>query len=79
MRKPVIVLIIIALVAFYASLFVVQEGERGIVLRFGKVLRDSENKPQVFAPGLHLKFRLSKRLRCWMPVSRPWTTRPIAL
>ncbi len=28
MRKPVIVLIIIALVAFYASLFVVQEGER---------------------------------------------------
>ncbi len=55
MRKPVIVLIIIALVAFYASLFVVQEGERGIVLRFGKVLRDSENKPQVFAPGLHFK------------------------
>ncbi|PZD57787.1 protease modulator HflC [Pantoea ananatis] len=55
MRKPVIVLIIIALVAFYSSLFVVQEGERGIVLRFGKVLRDSENKPQVFAPGLHFK------------------------
>ncbi len=26
-----------------------------IVLRFGKVLRDSENKPQVFAPGLHFK------------------------
>lgn len=55
MRKPVIVLIIIALVALYASLFVVQEGERGIVLRFGKVLRDGENKPQVFAPGLHFK------------------------
>lgn len=55
MRKPVIVIIIIALVAIYASLFVVQEGERGIVLRFGKVLRDSENKPQVFAPGLHFK------------------------
>ena len=55
MRKPVIVVIIIALVAIYASLFVVQEGERGIVLRFGKVLRDSENKPQVFAPGLHFK------------------------
>jgi len=54
MRKPVIVVIIIA-VAIYASLFVVQEGERGIVLRFGKVLRDSENKPQVFAPGLHFK------------------------
>ncbi|MBA2816480.1 protease modulator HflC [Candidatus Pantoea persica] len=55
MRKPVIVVIIVVLVALYASLFVVQEGERGIVLRFGKVLRDDENKPQVFEPGLHMK------------------------
>ena len=37
MRKPIIFLIIVVLVALYASLFVVQEGERGIVLRFGKV------------------------------------------
>ncbi len=55
MRKPIIAVIIVVLVALYASLFVVQEGERGIVLRFGKVLRDSENKPQVYAPGLHFK------------------------
>ncbi|MHA6312778.1 MULTISPECIES: protease modulator HflC [Pantoea] len=55
MRKPIIVLIIVVLVALYASLFVVQEGQRGIVLRFGKVLRDNENKPQVFEPGLHFK------------------------
>ena len=55
MRKPLILLIIVVLVVLYASLFVVQEGERGIVLRFGKVLRDDENKPLVFAPGLHFK------------------------
>lgn len=55
MRKPLIVLIIVVLVGLYASLFVVQEGQRGIVLRFGKVLRDNENKPLVFAPGLHFK------------------------
>lgn len=55
MRKPVIVVIIIALVALYASMFVVKEGERGITLRFGKVVRDDENKPQVYTPGLHLK------------------------
>ncbi|MGK3144200.1 protease modulator HflC [Pantoea sp. C2G6] len=55
MRKPILFLIIVVLVALYASLFVVQEGQRGIVLRFGKVLRDDENKPQVFAPGLHFK------------------------
>lgn len=32
-----------------------KEGERGITLRFGKVLRDDENKPLVYAPGLHFK------------------------
>ncbi len=33
----------------------VKEGERGITPRFGKVLRDDENKPLVYAPGLHFK------------------------
>lgn len=55
MRKSLVALLIVVLVVLYTSLFVVQEGQRGIVLRFGKVLRDDENKPQVFAPGLHFK------------------------
>ncbi|CAJ0990775.1 protease modulator HflC [Pantoea sp. Nvir] len=55
MRNPLVVAIIVVMVSLYASLFVVQEGERGIMLRFGKVLRDGENKPQVYAPGLHMK------------------------
>lgn len=55
MRKSFLLIVVVVLVALYASLFVVQEGERGIVLRFGKVLRDSENKPLVFEPGLHFK------------------------
>lgn len=55
MRKSFLLIVVVVLVALYASLFVVQEGERGIVLRFGKVLRDSENKPLVYAPGLHFK------------------------
>jgi Membrane protease subunits, stomatin/prohibitin homologs len=55
MRKPIIGVVIVALVVLYASLFVVQEGQRGIVLRFGKVVRDDENKPLVYAPGLHFK------------------------
>ncbi|WP_075182750.1 protease modulator HflC [Pantoea sp. 1.19] len=55
MRKPLVILLIIVLVVLYASLFVVQEGQRGIVMRFGKVLRDDENKPMIYAPGLHLK------------------------
>lgn len=55
MRKPLIVVLIVVLMVLYTSMFVVQEGQRGIVMRFGKVLRDNENKPLVYAPGLHFK------------------------
>ena len=51
MRKSVIAIIVIVLVVLYMSVFVVKEGERGITLRFGKVLRDDENKPLVYARG----------------------------
>ncbi|CAQ86165.1 MULTISPECIES: protease modulator HflC [Photorhabdus] len=55
MRKSFIVIIVAVLVALYTSVFVVHEGQRGIVLRFSKVVRDAENKPIVYAPGLHFK------------------------
>lgn len=55
MRKPLLLIVAVILMVLYASLFVVQEGQRGIVLRFGKVLRDNENKPLIYAPGLHFK------------------------
>lgn len=62
MRKPIIILVVV-LIAFYASLFVVQEGQRGIVMRFGKVLRDDDNKPLVFTPGLHFKIPLLETVK----------------
>ncbi|WP_250217607.1 SPFH domain-containing protein, partial [Escherichia coli] len=43
------------LVVFSLLVFVVKEGERVIPVRFGKVLRDDENKPLVYEPGLHFK------------------------
>ncbi|WP_413492713.1 protease modulator HflC [Morganella psychrotolerans] len=55
MRKYLAVIVILVLGVLYASVFAVQQTERGIVLRFGKVLRDSDNKPIVYEPGLHLK------------------------
>ncbi|PHM74886.1 protease modulator HflC [Xenorhabdus kozodoii] len=55
MRNSLIVAIIAVLVVLYSSIFTVKEGERGIVLRFGKVIRDAENKPVIYEPGLHFK------------------------
>ncbi|MGL4958942.1 MAG: protease modulator HflC, partial [Plesiomonas sp.] len=55
MNKFVIPAVIVAVLIGSSSLFVVPEGERGIMLRFGKVKRDSQDVVQVYNPGLHLK------------------------
>lgn len=55
MRKSLIVIVLAILAVAYASIFIVPQTDRGIVLRFGKVLRDSENKPIIYEPGLHFK------------------------
>ncbi|ABF14085.1 protease modulator HflC [Candidatus Palibaumannia cicadellinicola] len=55
MNKPLILIVTIVYLMLCASLFVVQEGQRGIVLRFGKVLRDRDEKPLIYNPGLHIK------------------------
>lgn len=54
MHKIIFSLIFTVLLS-YSSIFVVQEGQRGIVLRFGKVLRENNNQAIIFFPGLHLK------------------------
>ncbi|MBI6549283.1 protease modulator HflC [Xenorhabdus lircayensis] len=55
MRKSFAFAIAAVLVVLYSSIFIVYEGQRGIMLRFGKVMRDSENKPLVYQPGPHFK------------------------
>lgn len=37
------------------SLFAIQEGHKGIILRFGKVLRDTNKQAFIYNPGLHMK------------------------
>lgn len=54
-KTIMLIIVMIVLMVLCASLFVVQEGQRGIVLCFGKVLRDSDNNPLIYNPGLHIK------------------------
>jgi membrane protease subunit HflC len=62
--KNFIALIIVALgLLIFGSLFVVEEGNRAIVIQFGKVQRDSETgDTTVFEPGLHLKLPFFDRV-----------------
>ena len=55
MRKFVLPIIFIMIAVVYSSIVVVTEGTRGIMLRFGKVQRDADNKVAIYNPGLHFK------------------------
>lgn len=49
------IIFVFVLFMLYMSFFSVQEIEKGIILRFGKVVRDKEKKPILYNPGLHIK------------------------
>lgn len=55
MRKYLTPVIIVLIAVIYSSIVIVAEGTRGIMLRFGKVHRDTDNKVMVYNPGLHFK------------------------
>ncbi|ATW46036.1 protease modulator HflC [Glaesserella parasuis] len=63
MRK--LLLPVLSVVAFilFQSVVVVQEGQRGIMLRFNKVYRDADNKVIVYEPGLHFKVPVIDQLK----------------
>lgn len=63
MRKLLIPVIIVAIVVSLMSVFIVNEGERGIVIRFGRVLKDNNDLAQIYQPGLHFKMPMFDRVR----------------
>ncbi|MDN2480096.1 protease modulator HflC [Vibrio agarivorans] len=62
MRKLMIPVLVVALALLLMSLFVVQEGERGMVIRFGRVL-DDNGVSRIYEPGLHFKMPLFDRVK----------------
>ncbi|KJR34136.1 HflC protein [Vibrio navarrensis] len=63
MRKLMIPVLVIALASLLMSLFVIPEGERGIVVRFGRILKDNNEIARIYEPGLHFKMPLFDRVR----------------
>ncbi|WP_113906980.1 protease modulator HflC [Aliidiomarina celeris] len=61
--KNFVLVIIVALAALlYSSLFTIAEGERGIVIRFGKVAQSETGGALVYQPGLHFKMPFIERI-----------------
>lgn len=56
MKNVIAVLVIVAIALGLSSVFVIKEGQRAIVVQFGKVQRDADTgMPTVYEPGLHFK------------------------
>ncbi|MBY5923055.1 protease modulator HflC [Ferrimonas balearica] len=58
MRPISLILLVAVLFAGFSSLFVVEEGERAIVKRFGVIQKDENGQNRVYEPGLRLKVPL---------------------
>ncbi|MDX1304500.1 protease modulator HflC [Photobacterium sp.] len=64
MRKLMIPVVVIFIALLLMSVFVVREGERGIVVRFGRILKDANTEVvHIYKPGLHFKVPLFDRVR----------------
>ncbi len=56
-------IILIACFVLFNSLFIIREGNVGIVTRFGAVVRTSDAELNIFQPGLHLKIPFIDKVR----------------
>lgn len=63
MRNFSSILLIVAVLMSFSSVFVVTEGQRAIVLLFSKVQKDSEDNAVVYGPGLHFKVPFFSQVR----------------
>ena len=63
MKNFLLGLIAVGVFVATSSVFVVQEGERGIVFQFSKIQRTAEGSIRVFEPGLHFKLPLVETVR----------------
>ncbi|MDD9195147.1 protease modulator HflC [Aliivibrio sp. S3MY1] len=62
MRKLMIPTLIVVIAIFLMSLFVIPEGERGIVTRFGRLIKDNNEITRIYEPGLHFKMPMFDRV-----------------
>jgi membrane protease subunit HflC len=64
MKNFIIALIVLFLVLTVSSVFVVSEGQRGIVFQFTKIKRDADTGEMIiYEPGLHLKIPFINNVR----------------
>ncbi len=62
MKNFSIIIVILLSMLTVSSIFVINEGERGIVFQFSKIKRDAAGEMRIYEPGLHFKIPLIERV-----------------
>ncbi|MCK5817645.1 MAG: protease modulator HflC [Psychromonas sp.] len=53
--NKILILVVLCIVVLSSSTFVINEGNRGIVMRFSKIKRGADKIPLIYKPGLYFK------------------------
>src|SRR5258708_7700252 len=56
-------ILLVVILLLYSSAYVVQEGQRGLLLRLGEIVRNSDGKVEVLYPGLGFKTPVINQVR----------------
>lgn len=64
MKNFILLIVAALLVLVVSSVFVINEGQRGIVFQFSKIKRDDvSGEMRVYEPGLHFKIPMIEKVR----------------
>jgi membrane protease subunit HflC len=63
MKNFSIFILVVFVILGFGSVFVVNEGNKAIVIQFGKVQKESSGDTKVYEPGLHLKWPLVDKVK----------------
>ena len=58
-----LIVLVFVLIIANSSLFIITEGQAGLKLRLGEIVKDSDGKDKVYGPGLHFKVPFLNQVR----------------
>lgn len=63
MKNTIIFALVVVVLLSFSAVFVVEEGQRAIVLEFSEVKKDSQGNPVIYEPGLQFKLPFIAEVR----------------
>ncbi len=75
-KALVISLLTLLLIGFVLSVYTVNSGQQGLILKLGKIATDDQNNPKVYQPGLHFKLPIIEHAQLFDTRLRTFEPKP---